>query len=132
MRQTEVIATKGKGRPVTPDGPNPVSESEGSGRRGLFRFRFAFLGNGLRDQANGAFGGIGAGEGHLERDIDRHDQPPPVELTKIFHARLEFQGSLRKMFQDEASRPAVHGRSLADNLGTSHRTQVIGQTLAQG
>lgn len=37
--------------------------------------------------------------------------------------------TLRKMFQDEAERPAVHGRSLADNLGTSHRSGFIGETM---
>lgn len=37
--------------------------------------------------------------------------------------------TLRKLFQDEAERPAVHGRSLADNLGTSHRSGFIGETM---
>jgi len=58
-----------------------------------------------------------------------HDYIPSEELRAAVEAGSVTPRQLAKMFQDPATRPAVHGRIAADQFGTSHKSLMVGKTL---
>lgn len=58
-----------------------------------------------------------------------HDYIPNDELRQAVISGRVSSKFLGKKFQDPTTRPAVHGRAIADNLGTSHASQLVGNTM---
>jgi hypothetical protein len=58
-----------------------------------------------------------------------YDYIPNDELRQVVASRRVKAGELNKMFSDPTMRPAVHGRAVADNLGTSNASLAVGKTL---
>ncbi|MEI5672625.1 MULTISPECIES: hypothetical protein [unclassified Nocardioides] len=58
-----------------------------------------------------------------------HDYIPTDALREQVASGRVKAGQLNKMFTDPAMRPAVHGRAVADNLGTSAATLGVAKTL---
>lgn len=58
-----------------------------------------------------------------------HDYIPTDALREAVLGGRVSARQLGKMFSDQSIRPAVHGRSLADNIGNSHRTLGVSKAM---
>jgi hypothetical protein len=58
-----------------------------------------------------------------------HDYIPSEELRDAVATGRVKPKQLARMFQDPSVRPAVHGRTVADNIGSSAAAQAIGNTM---